>query len=92
MAGSATGAIVDVGRLRRVDHPNDLQVEARQRVLESGDIDMQSTDEDIPTSCGLDSKGFTLYRPGQEAFLIGQSDPERKGSAALMGLCSNQDQ
>jgi hypothetical protein len=32
--GSATHAVADVGRLRRVDHPNDLQLDARRQLLE----------------------------------------------------------
>src|SRR2546428_12939595 len=32
--GSATNAVVDVCGLRRVDHPNDLQLDARRQDLE----------------------------------------------------------
>jgi len=34
LTGSATDAVADVGSLRCVDHPNDLQLHARRQQIE----------------------------------------------------------
>ena len=61
--GSATDAVADVGGLRRVDHPNDLQLDARRQ-----------RSVDLPTTRRSRISRRTGPRPARTA---GRAPPQR---------------
>jgi hypothetical protein len=85
--GSATDAVADVCGIRRVDHPNDLQLDLRRQHVEQSTATaeqhrdlvnlqlVQHTGFERPLR-GLDPNGSQrAVDPGTVAFLIGQPDP-----------------
>jgi hypothetical protein len=93
-AGSATDAVADVGGIRRVDHPNDLQLDTRRQHLEQPTATaeqhrdlvnlqlVQHTGFERPLR-GLDPNGSQrAVDPGMVAFLIGQPDPHSGQASA----------